>query len=379
MGKKLAIGAIGLATVATVMLVATGWPTQMRSAVEERRPTLRSVSEPSRIVAPGRVEPFSGEIELAANQLGVIRKVYVNERNRIRRNDLVAELENVDFQARVEQAEVTIRIRRAQLDKLQNGARPEERRQAAMRLQEMEAALTLAQQQLNRQQKLFRIGATSVESLDQAESTNRIAVARRAAAAEALALLEIGPRPEDVIIANTELALAQAQLAEAREVLERTRVRSPIDGTVLQVYKHPGEAVTSQPLTPIMEVGNLERLRVRAQIDQADIARVTVGQCAYATALGYPGQQFEGRISELSPRLGAKTIIRDAPTEKRDTRVQDALIDLDDGISLPVGLRVEVFIFLQPSAPKVSSNTTDQREMTLPSFARICADQTSLR
>src|SRR4029077_6189266 len=138
MGKKLAIGAIGLATVATVMLVATGWPTQMRSAVEERRPTLRSVSEPSRIVAPGRVEPFSGEIELAANQLGVIRKVYVNERNRIRRNDLVAELENVDFQARVEQAEVTIRIRRAQLDKLQNGARPEERRQAAMRLQEME-------------------------------------------------------------------------------------------------------------------------------------------------------------------------------------------------------------------------------------------------
>jgi HlyD family secretion protein len=114
---------------------------------------------------------------------------------------------------------------------------------------------------------------------------------------------------------------------------------------ILRIYRHPGEAVGLLGISSaVLQMGNLDNLVVRAQIDEADIAHVTQGARAYVTAPAYPGKKFGGKITEISPRLGAKTIQSGAPSEKRDTSVLDVLVTLDPGVHLPVGLRVDCYL-----------------------------------
>ena len=62
------------------------------------------------------------------------------------------------------------------------------------------------------------------------------------------------------------------------------------------------------------------------------------------TAPAYPGRRFGGAVTDVSPRLGAKTIQSGAPTEKRDASVLDVLVTLDPGTVLPIGLRVDCYV-----------------------------------
>jgi HlyD family secretion protein len=310
----------------------------------------KAVSAPPPVVivaAPGRVEPRTAPLELALSTIGQLKAVYVAAGDEIHRGELLAELDNPDQQARVEEAEATVALRQAQLTKLQNGARPEERQEAAAQLAEVRAGLAYAKREFGRQMPLAQAGASSRQSLDQSESSLQTADAREAAAAAALALLNAPPRVEDVAIDKANLALAHAQLAEQQAMLDKTQLRAPIDGIVLRRYLHGGEAVGVTPPTPILEVGNTTRLRVRAEIDQSDIGRVAVGDRAWVTADAYPGLRFGGVVTRLATRVGRKTVRTDDPTDRIDIQVLNALIGLDQDVRLPVGLRVDVTI--QPS------------------------------
>ena len=299
---------------------------------------------PATTVGPGRLEPSSGEIDLAADVVGVLSTIPVKEGDRVGKGQLLAELSNQDAASRVAQAGATLQMQTARLDKLKRGPRVEERQQAVAGLQEQDASLGRLQRDLARERMLFARGYASHTQLEQAQSAQGVAAARRKSSAEALAQIDAGPRREDVSSAEAEVKLAQAQLDEARAALEKTRIRAPIDGVVLRVYKHPGEAVGLGASSAILQVGNLDRIVARTQIDEADIAQVAKGARAYVTAPAYPGRRFGGAVTDVSPRLGAKTIQSGAPTEKRDASVLDVLVTLDPGTVLPIGLRVDCYV-----------------------------------
>jgi ABC exporter DevB family membrane fusion protein len=296
------------------------------------------------VAGPGRLEPESGEVDLAPDLAGVLASVPVKEGDRVHKGDIVAALVNEDAASRVDQAIATLRMQRARLDKLKKGPRVEERKQAVAAIQEQDATLARLQRDLAREKLLFRQGYASNAQLEQAQSAQAVALARKTSSFEALAQMDNGPRVEDVASAEAEVSLATARLEEAKATLEKTRIRAPIDGTVLRVYKHPGEAIGLGPASAVLQIGDLDHLVVRAQIDEADIARVAKGARAYVTAPAYPGKKFNGKVTDISPRLGAKTIQTGAPTEKRDASVLDVLVTLDPGIHLPIGLRVDCFI-----------------------------------
>jgi multidrug resistance efflux pump len=127
-------------------------------------------------------------------------------------------------------------------------------------------------------------------------------------------------------------------------LLEKTILRSPIDGVVLHRFRREGEAVSDQPPTPVVKLGDVSRLRVRVDIDETDIAKVAVGQAAYVTADAWPGQRFEGRVLRLGQRLGRKTLRTDDPAERNDSKILETLVELAPATRLPVGLRVDVFV-----------------------------------
>lgn len=146
-------------------------------------------------------------------------------------------------------------------------------------------------------------------------------------------------------MAEANLALTEANLAEQRAMLDKSQLRSPIDGIVLRRYLKTGETISNQPLMPILQVGDTRQVRIRAEIDENDIGHLQLGQRAWATVPAYPGRRFEGVVARIGQRMGRKAVRTEEPTDKNDTNVLDVLIDLTDAqVHLPIGIRVNIFL-----------------------------------
>lgn len=317
---------------------------------EAQNPT--PIASPARlfVVAPGRVEPATEERDVTAELRGKLAEVLVDEGDQVAEGQIVARLIDDEFRARVAQARAGVALREAELERVLNGARGQERREAQAQVREAQAQLDQVKLDLARREPLAGAGHVSKEALDRARNEVSAAEARLRARQERAGLIDARARSEDIDIARAQLALAQGQLAEAEAFLDKTRVRSPINGTVLHRFKRTGEGVSDQPPTPIVKVGDLSRLRVRVDVDETDVAKVAVGMRAFVTSDAWPGRRFEGSVVRVGQRLGRKTLRTDDPTERNDTKVLETLIELDAGVILPVGLRVDAFLGIGPAS-----------------------------
>jgi HlyD family secretion protein len=298
--------------------------------------------------APGLVEPLTEERQIAAQVTGVIGQMRVGENDRVVADQPIAFVENSEQLARVAVARAQLAEAQAQLDKLLNGARPEERREAKDQLGQIDAELDMARLDHDRntfsraqgRAKDRAKGAASPAAPDQARSALLALKMRRAAMAERLALIEKGPRDEDIAAARATVARLKAETALAEAHLEKFTIRSPIAGVILRLQRRAGEAVTS--MDPVAIVGDLSRLRVRAEVDETDIGRIALGQRVEVYADAFPNRTFGGAVARIAQRFGAKDAPGGRPAEKADLKVLQVMIDLDPGVRLPVGLRVDV-------------------------------------
>ena len=296
------------------------------------------------VVAPGRVEPQSEEIRIASQLDGKLAEVPVEEGQNVRRGQVLAELENGDYRARLALAEATVAEKEAALERLNNGSRGEERRESAAEVREAEAVLENARAERERRAKLLEAKVIARAEFEAADRELKVAEARLAEAREKNELVDNQTRVEDRNRAVAELAEARAQVSEARALLDKTLVRAPIDGVILRKKLHAGESVSGKGDTPIVTLGDCSRLRVRADVDETDVARVREGQSAWVTAEAFGDQRFRGRVIRVGEILGRKNVRTDEPTERVDTKILETLIELDPGQQLPSGLRVDTFI-----------------------------------
>jgi ABC exporter DevB family membrane fusion protein len=303
----------------------------------------------SHIAARGRVEgATSQDIKLASRVVGRLSQVSVNDGDPVHKGQVIAVLENNDLQAQVEQGRANVQHAQAGLERLNNGARPEERAASLAATKEAQAAAENARQNFERSQKLFHDGGIISQSLlDQAERDSKMAQARLDSAGENYKLVMAPPRREDVASAEAELKLARAQLAQAQDNFDNTFVRSPVDGVVVKRYMNPGESISYESLyQPIVSVSDTTHLMVRAEIDENDIGKIHIGQRASIRSDAFRGQSFDGHVTRISGGLGPKKIQTDNPTEKIDMDVLESFVELDPGTPLRVGLRVDVYIEL---------------------------------
>ncbi len=312
-------------------------------------------TEPAVIAAAGRVEPVSEEIRVSAEVSGKLQTVLVEEGDRVAQGQVVAQLENTDYRARVASAEAMLRENEAALRRTVNGARAEERREALATLKAAEAVLENARIEAERRRQLAVQGVISREEADRYEREFRVARARHDEAQQRYALVEADAREEDRSRAEAEVALARARLQEARALLEKTLVRSPVSGVVLRKHHKAGESVSTQFDSPIVTVADDSKLRVRMDVDETDVGKIRLGQQAYVTADAFQGRKFRGRVIRIGRVLGKKNIRTDEPTERIDTKILETLVELDDGRELPLGLRVDAFVLTGSSPPSTPS------------------------
>jgi HlyD family secretion protein len=291
------------------------------------------------------VEPISEEVEIGVEIAGRIVAMHAEEGDAVSAGQVLAELESRDYRAQVLMAEASLADARAALLRTRNGSRPEERREAQAAVVQTEAVVAQAQRESSRRDALANDGVIAREEQDRAARDLDVARARLGELRQRLALVEAGPRAEDHLRAEAEVAAAAAALQNARARLAKTSIVSPIDGTVLRRRMRVGESVSPEvPGLSLFTVADVSRLRVRVDVDEHDVGKIRLGQRAFVTAVAYGDQQFEGRVIRVGRVLGRKNLRTDEPRERVDTKILETLVELEPGATLPIGLRVDATI-----------------------------------
>ncbi len=308
-----------------------------------------SIAE-SYIAAAGLVEPKGEERIIIAEATGKLKHVYISEGDVVEKNQLLAEVENAEQVALVDQAKALVTLREAQLQKLQNGARPEQHREAEAAVAQAQAERQMRQQELTRLQQLYKQNQISQQLLEQAQAQQDAMAAQLERSNATLEQINNGARKEDLAIGKAQLQRAQAELTRAQALFEKTQIRSPISGFVLKRELREGESVTALNPLPLARIGDMQQLFIRAEIDELDITRVAVGQQANISADAFAGQQFQGKIVYVARRMGRRQVRSDNPAQQQDTRVLEVLIVLEGMPAIPIGLRVDVKIAVADAA-----------------------------
>jgi multidrug resistance efflux pump len=286
---------------------------------------------------------------------------------------VIAILENSDLAAQVQTAKISIetlrqqketakaRLAEAQADKLRivNGARMEERREARAGFEQTAPLVAQAERELERRSKLYAAGDMSREDFERARRDFEIAQKRGLESSERYNVVNAAARNDDLAkadatiqLANSQIreivaqiAEAQARVLEAEARLSKTIVRAPMAGLVLRKRLHAGESFSPENSTDgIITIGDVSTLRVRADVDETDVAKIHVGQLAFITAEAYGAHKFRGRVVRINQILGRKNFRTERPNEKVDTKILEVLIELEPNQKLPLGLRVNAFI-----------------------------------
>lgn len=327
--------------VTAIAITAIGTTVALRAEAE---PPETAVEAPLGLAAPGRVEPFGESREVSARIGGLLVAVHADENDQVDAGEVLAEIDRTELDAERLAALATIELREAERDRLVHGARSHERQAAKARLAAAEASLVFARKEHQRIAPLQGDGVLTAADLDQAVQRLDSASAQKSEANKQLALLEASARPDDLRIADAQIALAKARLAAIDAMIEKTYVRAPVAGNVLIRHRRQGETASVQPPTVLFEVGDLSRRMVRAEIDELDVARIHQGDRVEVVADAFGATRFGGTVTRVAQQVGGKTVRTDRPDERQDRKVLDTMIELDPGSELPVGLRVDVFL-----------------------------------
>ena len=260
--KLLVIFAIALAVVAVPVLrnVAGGG-----NSVEVQIEALAPRSIQASVLASGHLV-HEEEVKLSTEVIGRVTGIYVEEGDRVTNGQLLLQIDDEIYRAAVDQNEATVRMQ-----------------EIAIQRQQMWAENLKTK--WDRQQELHERNLIDDDSFEVA--TNEWGVA------------EI-----DLRSSRESLSQAIAQLEQAEDRLSKTRVVSPIDGTVTSLDIKVGEtaisSTTNIPGSGLMTIANPASIHTEVNVDEADIANVAAGQKAQVFAIAYPDQPIEGVIDSIA-------------------------------------------------------------------------------
>lgn len=350
MRRKLLLGA------AVVLAGAGAWYFQAGRTPPPPAPVVAGPAVPLGVGALGRIEPASRIRKL--NQPGgmaVTRldRLFVSEGDIVTEGQLLAEFADAHLKdAASQQAEGHLAELRAALARVREAGRPSEVAAQRARIAAIVAQEEIARREATRTDRLVPSGAGS----EAAAERNRF-VLFRLSAERALAEADLQtlstPREEDVRLAESRVAAAQAAVEKARADAELARVRAPIAGTILRIFARPGDQVGSDGL---MEVADLSRMDVVADVFETDLGRVRPGMIADVSIPG-ERQRVTATVREIGWQVRRTTQAGTDPVAAVDSRTVEVRLTLaEEGAALlrrRTGMQVQVAI--RPESASVAA------------------------
>jgi HlyD family secretion protein len=312
------VGLLGTATTAYLAVRSTASKSDIANLTVE----VTSKDIAIQIKANGVVQAVQN-IKLSPKEAGRLAKLYVEEGDQVEQGQLMARMEDEQFQAQVNQYKAALAKAQADLAQKRAGPRSEEISEAKARVAtaeanvaEMQAKLDRAREELKRNQFLAQEGAVSQNVLGNflsqersARATLEAAVARVKEQKENLKKLNNGTRPEEITQSEADVTQAIAQLQYYETQLKNTLILAPFAGTITRRFAQQGDFVTpttsasssdGAASTSIVELSR--GLEVEAKVPEASIARIKPGQSVEVRADAYTDDIFKGRVRLIAPR-----------------------------------------------------------------------------
>ncbi|MEY3790304.1 MAG: hypothetical protein RLZ09_1140, partial [Pseudomonadota bacterium] len=257
---------------------------QYRTATIEKGRLVASVA------ATGTLQPVVS-IQVGSQVSGQLKEVLVDFNSLVKKNQLIARIDPESFEYRVRQAQADLDAARAQVATQQANIAAQRAFQS-----QIEVSLADARRDFERKEQLAEKKFISIAEVDKARATmNSLAEQVKSAQAQV-----------EVARANAGSAAAvvkqrDAVLAQARVDLERTAIRSPVDGIVIKRSVDKGQTVAASLQAPELFIiaENLTDLRVDTSIDESEVGKIQLGQKATFTVDAFPGRTFEGQVNQI--------------------------------------------------------------------------------
>ncbi len=301
------------------------------------------------VVAPGRVEPATGEIKVASPVVGVIAEVLVKANEAVAAGDPLIRLTDDEARARVAASEVQVALRRRVRNDDKPDAKAVARRRAEDAVADADRAVLDARSSLDSVVIARRGGRGSDADVGAARAALSRAQERLGQQKAELRKTEAdAPLPTQ---AEGQLNISRSDLAVAETALDKMTIRAPVDGTVLQLNAKAGELAAPSEPKPLLVLGDLTALRVRAEVDERDIGEVKIGQSVMVRPVAFREREFAGKVSFIA------RLVQPAPDGPRGQRslsdggVVEVLVDLPEPGPLSPGMKADVY-FSRDSAAR---------------------------
>ncbi|MFY9838826.1 MAG: efflux RND transporter periplasmic adaptor subunit [Xanthobacteraceae bacterium] len=293
-------------------------------------------------VAPGLVEPRSGEIRIFAPVVGRISEVPVAVNDKVLADEPLVRLDDEEARARVAAQRAEAAMREKERNEKSAG-KAANRRKAEDAVADAEEALDDARAAFDNAAISKRAGKGSDATVSNARaawtSTQENLLYRR----EELQHVENESETPLPTQLEGQLEMARSNLRASIAELQKLVVRAPIASTVLQVNAKLGELAAPSSAQPLILLGDLSKLRVRAELDEQDVGKIKQGDKAVVRAGAFPGRDFSGTAATIAPIVVPGRISAPGSRNLTDVSVTEVVVDLDDAGPLLPGMKVDVY------------------------------------
>ncbi|MBW4470357.1 MAG: HlyD family efflux transporter periplasmic adaptor subunit [Stenomitos rutilans HA7619-LM2] len=317
------------------------------------------------VTALGYLEPRGKVIKLSAPSasggMSRVDRLLVKQGDVVKAGQVIASLDNHDrLQAALIEAQEQVNVAQANLAVVKAGAkrgevnaqqaeivRLEAQRQGdaqaqAATVDRLRAELQNAQAEVQRYESLYQAGATSASqrdskvltqataqrSLQEAQAVlQRIQTTRSPELISAKATLDriAEVRPVDIAASQAQVNQAIAAVQKAKAELDLSVVRSPQDGTVLEIYTRPGELVSNDG---IVELGRTSQMTALLEVYETDIGNVKTGQAVKLYADSRP-EALSGKVIEVGVKVKRQNVVNSDTSSNIDARIVEVRVQLD--------------------------------------------------
>lgn len=230
----------------------------------------------SAVSATGTLNPVVS-VQVGSQVSGQIKEILVDFNSQVKKDQLIARIDPETFTYRVRQAEADVEATRAAL--------------GVQEAEVMRAKANLTELQRDHERKKLLVEKNFLSSAERDKAQSAFDAGRAA-----LLVAEAQARNS-----AAQVRQRQAQLAQARIDLERTAIKSPVDGFVVKRSIEPGQTVAASLQSPELFIiaKNLSDMQVETSIDEADVGRIRTGQKASFTVDAFAGRHFEGEVKQV--------------------------------------------------------------------------------
>jgi HlyD family secretion protein len=245
------------------------------------------------VVATGKVEPIT-KVEIKSKASGIVKKLFVEYGDRVKKGQLLAQLDKVEIEAGVEQS-------RASLEAAQANLTSSKADYERAKVDAESPEVPLLKRSYDRALQMQKDGVVSMSALDDAEKEYKLAVNKQNVARAQMLVLQA-----KIAQSQAQVAQDQASLRQFEEQLSYTDIVSPLDGIVLSRDVEIGDAVSSilvlgSGATLVMTLGDTSQVYVKGKVDESDIGRVYLGQPARIKVESFKDKTFNGVVTKISP------------------------------------------------------------------------------